>query len=599
MITETRGLLRPTVEATELDAIPVMRGSVAFPPEIQIPLVCLLAAVHKMDRSRPSEKPIDMAKRRLLVIGLDGFDISLAERLLDEGTLPNLARLRLRSARYDLDHGFDKYSGLAWEHVVSGLSPGDGARWSAITFDPATYAARQEVTSARPFLADLSARTVVFDVPYCDLERAPLVRGVTCWGAHDPGVRPASRPQGIHAELNRIFGPYPATSWIYGFCWPSADKAQAAGTALVRAVETRTRAARWLLSERLPDWDLAIMVVSEAHSVIEPLWHGVDSAHPLHGVKSTAAANEAVHNVYAAIDDLIGQLENALADTTIIVFAMHGMGANESDIPSMVLLPELLYRVAFGSSYMLPSGYAGATASGVPLLAEDETWEDVMLRVVPKVQPARSHAPFAGAFEWLARAVRFAGRSPAAPDPTGIAWMPAARYGPFWPQMPAFALPAYYDGRIRINLAGREKQGVVPADEYERTCRQTIDLLRGCRNLLTGEEVVENIHWPKKSAGAVGPSEADLYVIWKSAAVGLSTPGFGDIGPVPYRRTGGHTGARGFLYMSGEGITPTSTGVLSSFDVVPTIIDLLGEAKPAAISGRSIAGIADVVARAG
>ena len=77
-----------------------------------------------------------MTQRRVLMVGLDGFDICLAERFLDEGALPNFARLRDRSMRFDLDHGVDKYSGLAWEHVSAGQAPNDGARWSAVTFDP-------------------------------------------------------------------------------------------------------------------------------------------------------------------------------------------------------------------------------------------------------------------------------------------------------------------------------------------------------------------------------------------------------------------------------------------------------------------------------
>jgi predicted AlkP superfamily phosphohydrolase/phosphomutase len=156
--------------------------------------------------------------------------------------------------------------------------------------------------------------------------------------------------------------------------------------------------------------------------------------------------------------------------------------------------------------------------------------------------------------------------------------------------MRAFALPAFYDGRIRINLAGREARGLVPADQYETTCREMIDLVRGCRNLLTGTHVVHEIHWPKRDPSAVGPSEADLYIIWKSLAAGFSTPGLGDIGPVPYRRTGGHSGSRGFLYVAGDGIVPYRAGVSSSFDVVPTIIDLLGERRPPGVSGTSVVG---------
>jgi predicted AlkP superfamily phosphohydrolase/phosphomutase len=521
------------------------------------------------------------------MIGLDGFDISLAERFMNQGALPNLARLGARSARYDLDHGLDKYSGLAWEHVASGRSPSDGARWSAITFDPATYQTRQEVTSSRPFMADLSARTVVFDVPYCDLDRAPRVRGLTHWGAHDPGVRPISRPEGIHQELDRIFGPYPATEWIYGFCWPSADKARAAGAALVHAVEMRAQAARWLLSERLPDWDLAMVVVSESHSAIEPLWHGIDPRHPLHGVASAAAAGKALHDVYVAIDGLIGHLQSAFPDATVVVFAMHGMGQNDSDIPSMVLLPELLYRAAFGAPYMRLSEHWSVTADGVPLLAENENWEWMMERLVP-VQQSEAHRSV-GLLRRLFDVVRFGRERAAASSPDPSAWIPAARYRQFWPRMSAFALPAYYDGRIRINLEGREVSGLVPADQYESRCREVIDLLHSCRNSLSGEEVVDEIHWPKTNPGAIGPSEADLYVIWKSAPIGFATPGLGDIGPIPYRRTGGHTGARGFLYLVGSGIASGAAGVISSFDVVPTIIDLLGEARPAGISGKSVA----------
>jgi predicted AlkP superfamily phosphohydrolase/phosphomutase len=523
------------------------------------------------------------------MIGLDGFDIAFAERLIDQGMLPHIARLRAHSARFDLDHGLDKFSGLAWEHVSAGLSPGDGARWSALTFDPATYAVRQETTSSRPFAADLSARTVVFDVPYFDLTQAPRVLGLTHWGSHDPGVSPASRPAGLRNELDRRFGPYPATQWIYGFCWPSAAKSRAAGAALVRAVEVRSEATRWLLSERLPEWDLALVVVSEPHCAIEPLWHGIDSSHPLHGVKSSAAAGEALHDVYRAIDDLIGNLQVSFPDVTLAVFAMHGMGPNDGDVPAMVLLPELLYRASFGKPYLRPLPYAGATAEGAPLIEENASWEDVMLDAVPK---PRRPAGWPGRL--LDRISHIGRPRDLTPVPdwlerSGVAWMPAARYSQFWSQMPAFALPAYYDGRVRINLRGREACGTVAADDYDRACEEMTRLIGDCRNLLTGQPAVAEIHRPKKDPHAIGPSEADLYIVWKSAPLGLTTPRHGNIGPVPFRRTGGHTGSRGFLYMAGEGIAPGEGRAMSSFDVIPTVVDLLGEARPAGMSGVSAA----------
>jgi hypothetical protein len=57
---------------------------------------------------------------------------------------------------------------------------------------------------------------------------------------------------------------------------------------------------------------------------------------------------------------------------------------------------------------------------------------------------------------------------------------------------------------------------------------------------------------------------------------------------VPHRRTGGHTGQYGFLSIVGEGMQAGNYGVASSFDVVPTIIDLLGETRKPGTSGKSL-----------
>jgi predicted AlkP superfamily phosphohydrolase/phosphomutase len=154
--------------------------------------------------------------------------------------------------------------------------------------------------------------------------------------------------------------------------------------------------------------------------------------------------------------------------------------------------------------------------------------------------------------------------------------------------MKAFALPSYYDGRIRLNVVGREARGLVEPNRYETVREQIADIISDCRNLQTGEKVVREIHAPKKNFNAVGPSEADLYVLWEGTPLGFMSPQFGKIGPVPYRRTGGHTGQHGFLSMVSGDLPAGHYGVASSFDVVPTLIHLLGDTKKTGISGRSL-----------
>src|SRR5262249_32894519 len=155
-------------------------------------------------------------------------------------------------------------------------------------------------------------------------------------------------PAGLHEEMARRFGPYPAAAHIYGFYWHWPEKARVAAEDLERAVRVRAEAARWLLSERIPDWDLGLVVVSEPHSAVESMWHGIDPDHPLHGLPSAAICREGMRRLYAAIDDLLGTLQATFPDATVAVFAVHGMGPNTADVPAMVLLPELLYRHSVG-----------------------------------------------------------------------------------------------------------------------------------------------------------------------------------------------------------------------------------------------------------
>src|SRR5438105_4564790 len=123
-----------------------------------------------------------MKKRRVLAIGLDGYEQSFAARMMAEGKLPALARLRDESASFLLDLGPAQRMGLAWEHVSTGLDPAGAKRWSAVYFDPVSYAAWQEGTRLAPFPSRLKARTVVFDTPYFELARAPAVQGLVDWG---------------------------------------------------------------------------------------------------------------------------------------------------------------------------------------------------------------------------------------------------------------------------------------------------------------------------------------------------------------------------------------------------------------------------------
>jgi predicted AlkP superfamily phosphohydrolase/phosphomutase len=512
------------------------------------------------------------SRPKVLAIGLDGLEISYAEQLMAAGQMPALAALKQRSAAFLLDHGAAQRTGLAWEQVASGRSPQDAQRWSAVEFNPSTYEVWQADGRFMPFWESLAIKTVVFDAPYSQFGQNPEVQGVVGWGAHDPGTGLAAQPASLLSELQQRFGNYPAPEWIYACPCHSADKCQQMGNALVNAVKIRQQAARWLLTERLPDWDFAFVVTGELHSAIEGLWHGVDPHHPLHQHPSATTAGDALFQLHQAVDELVAELV-AIAgeDTTVVVFAMGGMGANQSDLPSMVLLPELLYRHTFGRSCLRPPKRWTEHLDQVPQL---QPWEDWQRAMPFWFNPATTIQHFLKQM-----------RS----STTNLAWQPAIHYQSDWSKMPAFALPSFYDGRIRVNLIEREHQGVVPISEYETTCNQIAAMVQQCRDARTGEPVVAAIERPQIThPHQLDSSDADLIIIWQGMPNALTHPDYGLIGPVPFRRTGGHTGPHGMALIADKTISPGFQGIQSSFNVVPTLIQLLGTNTSLPISGQPL-----------
>jgi predicted AlkP superfamily phosphohydrolase/phosphomutase len=551
-----------------------------------------------------------MIHKKVLVIGLDGYEVTLGDRMMAEGELPSLARLKAAGAHMRLDHGPAQRTGLAWEHVASGMSPEDARRWAAVSFDPSNYKVWQEGTSLIPFTRDLKARTVVFDAPYFDLRRTPNVQGVVNWGAHDPGVATNSAPGELLAEFTERFGNYGAKEFIYGLPWASPEACQRTGDALTKAVETRAEGCLWLLKERLPDWDLGFVVVSEPHSAIEALWHGVDATHPLHGLPSAAPAGEGLRSVYRAVDRLVGRLIDAFPDASVVVFSMGGMGPNRSDVVSMALLAELLYRNAFGTRLLRQRQDWVDAPNGLPMLKPGEDWALAVQELIPEygstplpfrkqlrknmlslvpVSVKQSLRAFIDNLRNQAEHAESTQSDHLEPVRSGLFWMPATHYWPWWHAMPAFALPSFYDGRIRINLKGRERKGLVDPAQYRQVCDELEALLHECRDPVTGKGVVDFIERPAGSRDprTLGPTECDLVVVW-NGPLALDHPRLGRIGPIPYRRSGGHTGPYGMAYLVGSVLLPGDYGVRSSFDMVPTIIELLEERVPARISGASL-----------
>ncbi len=537
--------------------------------------------------------------KKVLAIQLDGYDPALGLEMMTAGEMPAFSDLAHRSARFELDQGADAIrTGLTGEHVVTGLTPTDAKRWDSLHFYPDTYDVWQEGASFLPFTATLPIKAVVFDSPYFDLKRSPNVEGIVNWGAHDPGVATLSRPDELLSEVIKKFGASPAQKWHHELSWNSIEHTQQAVDSLLAAVATRGNIVEWLLKERIKDWDLALISIAEAHSAIEGLWHGIDPNHPLNGAPSAAIAGEGVRSVYRGIDNLVGRLTANLEDTSVVLFSMHGMGPNRGDTASFLLLAELLYRHTFGKAFFNREGVPSEKLNQQVDLPLTEDWYNWVRKGFPKKNKTPKSVAKKIACSLKLKSIKRPHRAanqefkkkPVSSKYTfPINWMPIMSYKPFWPDMPAFAIPSYFDGRVRINLQGREKNGIVPINKYIANRDELVRLISECKDPITGQGVVEQVVFPQhKDPMEMTETEADIVFVWSGAISGFLHSDHGKIGPVPYRRTGGHTGGNGFAYVTDTNLAPGYYGTRSAFDAIATLPDILKMSDIAHMSGKSL-----------
>ncbi|HUP44609.1 MAG TPA: alkaline phosphatase family protein [Thermoanaerobaculia bacterium] len=101
------------------------------------------------------------AQQRVIVLGFDGVDARLTEQWMDEGKLPNLARLREEGTFRPLRPTIPAQTPVSWSTFTTGIDPGRTGIFDFLRRDPKTYlpvfAAFDETT--KPFL--LGAQTPI------------------------------------------------------------------------------------------------------------------------------------------------------------------------------------------------------------------------------------------------------------------------------------------------------------------------------------------------------------------------------------------------------------------------------------------------------
>ena len=108
--------------------------------------------------------------KRVVILGLDGMDHGLTEKMLEEGKLPNLAALRDQGCFKPLGTTVPPISPVAWSTFQTGVNPGKHNIFDFLTPDLRTYRAKLSSVEIRP--PRRSIRSGKYQIPLGKAERA-------------------------------------------------------------------------------------------------------------------------------------------------------------------------------------------------------------------------------------------------------------------------------------------------------------------------------------------------------------------------------------------------------------------------------------------
>ena len=546
-------------------------------------------------------------KEPIIAIGLDAADPKLVEKWMSEGHLPNISSIRQQGIYGHLHNSVNYQNGSAefssteplWVMMTTGCLPDKTGFWDTITYDPTTYKVGCDAVYGgydyqeyQPFYAlGEQYKVAAFDVPVTRV--CPQVNGVqiTGWGGHHPFYPSESQPSQLLPEIIDRYGKNPVYRQDNGIWW---DKKYFdwVTESVEKSIATRTKICCDLLQQ--DDWDLFIAGFGETHTLGHDLYNFSQPDHPLYSYTNKMdTVGDPMLQGYQQIDRAIGQITAAAPENaTIMLFAVHGMGANHTDLLSMMLLPEVMYRFNFPGKAAL--GYGEIERPAPPIISKNirngwsaEVWRQVYeSNPVKKLWHTWTHKKF----------LRSPKHGLLSPHPlleqnVELGWMPATWYMPLWSQMKAFALPAYADGHIRINLKEREAQGIVDYQDYDSVCAEITDLLYRLKDGRSGQLLVKEVIRTRKSPLDNDPKlpDPDLVVVWNTIATDLvDSPDIGRIGPITYNRPGGHR-ENGFLMAKGPNIEPNSDLTEGrAVDVGATILNLMGADIPEHFDGKPL-----------
>ena len=507
-------------------------------------------------------------RNRIVMIGLDAFDVDLLERWGAEGRLPFLNSLMESGAWARMDSTYGLFSDSPWPSLTAGVSPAKHAFYNYLQLRRgSTEIERIDARHCRhlPFWSQFGGtdrKVALLDVP----KTFPIdgLNGVQvcAWGEHYPLLgKPASSPPDAARDLITRFGRYPHPHEIV---IPRSRRQERRISRILQGnLARKLRATLYLLE--MDAWDLLVSVFSEAHYGGHQFYHCMEESHWAHEPTAPEDIKQALPELAAALDRAVESIfDRCGPDTDFLVVSVHGITTNHS---ATYMLEDALERLGYFARAASVTAPAGPFES---LLRRTNRLREL---IPPRVRDYVNTHLVADSIHDRAYSTAFS-------------------TGTDWERTRAFLLPSdHFQAFISLNLKGREPHGTVePGPEAEQLCVELSAELSQLVNPLTGRPAVAEVL--RVADFYEGPNLhelPDLVVHWATDGPfeALAHPRFERIDGGDFALRRSMHSSDGFLIGTGPRLrTPARLNGVTTLDVAPTILTLMGLPVPSDLDGR-------------
>ncbi len=499
--------------------------------------------------------------KKVLIIGLDGATLDIIRPLVAGGELPNLAALMREGTSGELASTIQPTTPQAWTTFMTGCTAAKHGIFDFIERVPNSHDVRfvngsfKRVKSLWGILSERGLKVGVVNVPFTYPPEE--VNGVMISGFDAPGLESGFvYPTELYGELLEKVGPYE----LRGTFPIGKKKVDYKAQDIDRVVDNRTAVSKYIMNTR--PWDVFMVVYGSTDHVQHVFWRQMMD-------KASGVVSEDVErfggiiaHTYRKVDEAVGELvASCPEDTVVVIMSDHGGGE--------------LKRVINLNNWLSDEGLLSYRKKQIKktLLEGGKTLTKKCLSK--------------GSRDWIKS------RMPGLKDRTeSLAYFA----GIDWGGTRAYSWGMY--GNISVNLQGREADGTVRAEDYEKVRGEISERILRLKSPEGDENLVEKV-WKREElySGPLLEAAPDIIIGWRDYAYytqGNLKRGDGSIfldklsiDSSDFEHTGTHR-LNGTLMLRGsgiirEGLTLTGAGLA---DIAPTILHIMGQPVPDNMDGE-------------